>query len=300
MMCLRDYLETPDNRRSFGRFVRHKYGYGHWKASYWFVGPEEGGGADCIELTNRIQAWAETQPNGKYALKCLPDYCSRIQQPLRAVWQRTLCPLISLLGNAGNSPQWVPEAIRNQWPNLRRWEKGFQRDCLARCNAIPGHDTALLELSPLACRNSGAWLWRCLTNTKLADAESYVTRRSFLNWREEGNPRIVERAIAIRRRIQRYKPRFVIFYGMTDTVVAGAVRHVFQLNRPHSSTQTDIQQAQLGETNMLNIYHPNAWTRLTHRRQPEQAYDVAIRHALAVCGYRPGTPDAADYSSCGH
>ncbi len=43
--------------RSLEEFMMHFAGYGNLAAPIWFIGMEEGGGADVAELQRRVDAW---------------------------------------------------------------------------------------------------------------------------------------------------------------------------------------------------------------------------------------------------
>lgn len=122
--------------------ARHFFGYGHWDAPYWFIGPEEGKGPkEAADNTCRVQAWLDL---GKPELCDCCEFHKNIQEQhwhrefpkprLQPTWR----PLILLLKtflqqDSGNSALRVYQ--RSQWGNKNRGE------------------TCIIELSGLAARN---------------------------------------------------------------------------------------------------------------------------------------------------
>jgi hypothetical protein len=45
------------NHALLNDYMKVFYGYGSWKAKYWFVGIEEGGGKTFEEVTRRLDTW---------------------------------------------------------------------------------------------------------------------------------------------------------------------------------------------------------------------------------------------------
>jgi len=66
--------------RLLADFMLRFYGYGSFSAPIWFVGMEEGGGADLAELTDRLTAWDQ---GGRSELEDVAQYHKKI----RVLWE---------------------------------------------------------------------------------------------------------------------------------------------------------------------------------------------------------------------
>jgi hypothetical protein len=279
-MCLINYLQEPRNRDGFENFVEKKFGYGTWNAPYWFVGPEEGGGGNCVELATRIIAWcglagADPDYNGLLNLR---EYCDEIGETRfhgeNARPQRTWNKLLGLLGHPGadnNAPQWYGHGLGN--PD---WRLSFQRDFLAQPGVEPhGRRVALLDISPLASPNADTWLWGCIASEPLRvlmHHYDFESRKRFLLARDEnGKTRLHRRLRVIRDRLgMETSPRLVIFYGVFRD---GALRDCadremcaqFGLRGP--TRRDGPGYALVEETHLFWVYHPVARSRLFNHEQ---------------------------------
>jgi hypothetical protein len=226
-MCLVNYLSQPENRHSFEQFVEGKFGYGAWEAPYWFVGPEEGGGGNCVELTDRLVAWdRHAHDDPQYAgLLNLRDYCKAINQPqflgVGARPQSTWIKLLSLLGQPGTEngpPAWFANEPVAEPGRLGNWKLLFQRRFLCQPDVPPhGRRVALLEISPLPSPKTGVWLWGCIAAEPVEQLhhQEFQSRETFLSAiGDNGATRICKRLETLNNHLHRCHPTFVIFYGL--------------------------------------------------------------------------------------
>ncbi len=152
------------------------YGFGRWKAPYWFIGPEQGQAKDeKDELGPRLRAWEKL---GKPELADLKDFHDQLHPgmwtekgaPLQKTWRKLMLVLFS-----SRPGSFDKEDLRQ-----------YQQTKLGRASEGIG-ETCLLELSGLPA-NSG----------KIArDRESCLDRR------------IARLASAV----ETYKPKLVVMYG---------------------------------------------------------------------------------------
>jgi hypothetical protein len=274
-MCLINYLERRDNRLAFEQFVESKFGYGTWDAPYWFVGPEEGGGDDGAELVQRLIAWSGLAlDNPRYdGLLNLFQYCKEINQPrVLQEDQPTWSKLLSLLGQlppAQGPPRWFAnDAAREpQWRG--GWKGLYQHHFLCQPDVAPhGKRVALVDISPLPSRNSstGAWLWRRIANPPMRQLhhKEFESRTAFLLAENgDGLTRLRRRMNMIRRRIVKFKPKLVIFYGLfreprlRNAVADAMVYHFDHLAPP--DVHHIVRHSTIGGTHLFWIYHPNSW-----------------------------------------
>jgi hypothetical protein len=168
-------------------FTRGFYGYGHFGATYWFVGLEEGGGKSMDEIRQRLSTWAML---GRPALADLHEFHERAgigkwgveRPPLQSTWKQLIRVVLVAEGKPADL-----ETIRT-----------YQRDLLGSRN---GH-TALIELLPLPSPSTAQWLYESAGLEIISDRARYSA--AVLN----------ERIAAIRDLIAAHRPRVVLFYGL--------------------------------------------------------------------------------------
>ena len=123
------------------------YGSGNYSGDYWFVGMEEGGGNDLLQVTNRLNAWIEL---GKTELVDINQFHVKINYPqyfrdpvkLQRTWMQQARIVLASKG--------LPSSILDV--------KAYQRDMLGRHT----EETCLLELLPLPSTSTKVWnyaLW---------------------------------------------------------------------------------------------------------------------------------------------
>ena len=168
-------------------FVHGFYGYGTYRAGYWFIGMEEGGGDTLEEITDRLSAWNEL---GRRELEEVSEFHRKIRKHdlfegharLQPTWNRLIRIVLAAQGQ---------QTDRNR---IRE----YQKTSLGRLDG----DTCLLELLPLPSPSTQHWLYSALSDLPyLVDRRTY--RGQVAEWR----------AAALRDRVARYQPRAVVFYG---------------------------------------------------------------------------------------
>jgi hypothetical protein len=161
------------------------YGYGQWRAPYWFIGPEQGQAPEeDDDLRPRVRAWLKL--GGGELTDCREFHAligekrwHRDRPKLQSTWRPLLLLLMTYLGKSTDR-----DALRN-----------YQRDNWGRLDG----ETCVIELSGLAARNF----------TVPRDRESFRQ----------------ERVAIIRERILQNSPELVVMYGMSEiehwTKIAG-------------------------------------------------------------------------------
>jgi hypothetical protein len=153
--------------------ARDHFGYGHWEASYWFLGLEEGKGRnEAAANTLRAEAWKEL---GKPDLSDCKDFHDQIKDltwhqgkpPLQPTWRPLILLLHSFLGAATHN-----DILRV-----------YQRDLWGRVD----RDTCVIELSGVAAKG----------------LHSPAERNQFQN----------ERIKHIRSMMLKFEPKFIVMYG---------------------------------------------------------------------------------------
>ncbi len=173
--------------RKIDNFIRAAYGFGNLKAPYWFIGLEPGLSRTKPKkrkplIEKRIAAW-----KGK-EIEDIFDYHKRIdvvqwfgsEAKLQGTWAKLIRVLMVLNAKPANTE------------SLRR----FQSDVWGRANS----ETCLLELFPFPCPSTKKKDWEDCYKIERADYEERCRRRRIPHFKAL---------------IRKYRPRAVIFYGVT-------------------------------------------------------------------------------------
>lgn len=169
-------------------FMQGFYGYGSYKALFWFIGMEEGGGGSQEEINQRLANW---NTRGHRELEDVADYHRAFgitrhwDEPvkLQPTWNKLIRVLMSI-----KSLEPSPSDV-----------KDYQRDHLGREN----DETCLLELMPLPSPGTSKWLYG-----DISSLPHLANRRSYF---EEVTP---IRIWHIRSQIVSCYPPLVLFYGL--------------------------------------------------------------------------------------
>lgn len=169
-------------------FISTFYGSGSYSGDYWFVGMEEGGGNDLVQVTNRINAWKDL---GGTELVDIFDFHIRINYPeyftnpvrLQRTWMQQARIVLSSKGLSATLPE----------------VKTYQRDVIGRKRS----ETCLLELLPLPSPSTSVWNYEQWSNLSFLKSRSSY-RDYCIPWRCEH----------IRSQINIHKPKVVVFFGL--------------------------------------------------------------------------------------
>jgi hypothetical protein len=176
------------DNRTLADFIQRFYGYGNYRARYWFVGMEEGGGNTLEEISRRVEAWDE---RGRKELEDVADFHRAIginhlfdnRPKLQPTWNKLIRIILSADGQPCNTD------------TIRTYQKN-------RLGTLDG-DTCLLELLPLPSPNTSAWLYReNSTLPYLIDRAAYRAQVSDL------------RVAHLQDRLSHHHPEAVVFYGL--------------------------------------------------------------------------------------
>jgi hypothetical protein len=204
------------------RFTTTFFGYGSWAAPIWFVGMEEGGGATVAEVTRRLSVWEE---RGQRDLEDLVKYHQAIgitkhlsaDARIQPTWAKMIHVLLGARGLPSNTEQ----------------VRSFQAHDLGRNDG----DTCILELLPLPSPTVRSWLYAQSDVAYLRDRETY---------QQHLLPLRIER---IRARIATYRPRAIVFLGMSY------LEHWQEIAGKQLAVREDIALAR-GNTIFIAARHP--------------------------------------------
>jgi hypothetical protein len=132
-------------------FAHTFYGYGDYKASYWFIGMEEGGASSRQEIESRLSVWDRHR---KPELEDIAVFHNEIgyrryfekRPPLQNAWNKLIRILLSAEGK-----------LLREKTDVARTElvREYQRTSLGR----RGGQSCLLELLPLPSKSISDWLY---------------------------------------------------------------------------------------------------------------------------------------------
>lgn len=173
-------------------YMHNFYGYGNTDSDLWFIGMEEGGIDSVAEMPLRMAVWKN---RGSRVLEDLIDYHHAVgtigisrflgtKPALQPTWKQLIRVLFSIERISFDN-----EYIRD-----------FQRTRLGRLQG----NHALLELLPLPNPSVDPTHWDYHNHSQLPyliDRKSYESRL------------IPHRIAGLRKQIQQYRPRVVVFYG---------------------------------------------------------------------------------------
>jgi len=170
-------------------FMSTFYGSGNYLGDYWFVGLEEGGGNDLVQVSNRLDAWKEL---GETELVDIYQFHTKINYPeyftdpvkLQRTWMQQARIILSAKGQASDT-----ESV-----------KEYQRDTIGRKNS----ETCLLELLPLPSPSISIWHYDDWTSLKFLKNRK-IYRDYCIPWRVKH----------LQSRIYSYKPKIVVFMGLS-------------------------------------------------------------------------------------
>jgi hypothetical protein len=164
-------------------------GYGDFRAKYWLVGMEEGGGGSFEEVARRLAKWeAAGRPElldlrGHHLEGDLTKFVGGSTK-LQTTWSQLIRIVLSAEGRPTDN-----DSVR-----------AYQQHRLGRV----GGETCLLELMPLPSPDAGTWHYREWSmSPDLRSRATYMKRHA--------SPR----ASLLQQRIIDHRPHAVVFYSLT-------------------------------------------------------------------------------------
>lgn len=166
-------------------YAAHFYGYGEYDGDYWFIGMEEGGGDSLDEVNAKLTNWDK---RGQRELEDLAEFHYAIgtvqwfrpHSKIQPTWSKFVRIIL-----AAEDEKLSTESVRC-----------YQTDQLGRKKG----ESCLLELLPLPSPSLGHWHYAHRSQlSQLRNRQTYMDYYA---------PR---RAIHIRQKVQRHKPKAVVF-----------------------------------------------------------------------------------------
>jgi hypothetical protein len=248
-------MMLPHQDDDVSAMARRSYGYGHWDAPYWFIGPEQGMGEheqNNLEQSLRVRARAWKELGCSELIDCRKFHCLiglrrlHCSEPvaLQPTWRPLMLLMMSFLERPSDN-QSLRYYQARRWGSCEPWAK-------------EAGETCVIELSGLAAPNL---------------AENIDTG-TFLN----------ERIGVISDRLRDNPPRLVVMYGRMqmdswNSVATGLSGRQFPVedfapDLPNTNvlrhgptilvcTPAPSRPVKVGERYLVNEY----WTRLGQRLQ---------------------------------
>jgi hypothetical protein len=183
------------------------YGYGSWRARFWFVGYEEPGGDVPEEVAEKINYFYKAQGSDT-------DSLCDIRELYAQVGSRWEGPRAERFANLNDRRFGHDATLHGGWKNLIAFAHGYQNQQLPdlltyqkNLFALPSaHNEALIPLFPLPAHNH-AWYYAWLE----------VPQFPFLKSRGLYEDYIYSKRIThILKNIMVHKPEVVVMYGMDN------------------------------------------------------------------------------------
>jgi hypothetical protein len=194
--------------KSLTHWLESFYGYGSWRARFWFVGYEEGGGDLPEEVAEKFNYFQNSHPTTEATL------CD-IRQLYRHVAIRWEGPKVGMFANRFEY-RFGRDAIQNNvWKNLIAFVHGYLKTELPdfleyqkqKFAQPPAQLEAWIPLYPLPSPHNHAWYYSWLNLPLL----------TFLKSRKLYEEHLYESRIqTILSNIRTYKPEVVLMYGMNN------------------------------------------------------------------------------------
>lgn len=236
------------NAESLQHWINHFYGFGSWKARFWYVGYEESGGDLPEEVAEKLHYFYRVH---KAAVD--PTLCD-IRDLYKEIAFRIEGPRAERFSNFYDH-RFGPKAVQHGfWKNLTAFTFGYQNKKLPdllkyqqKQFAMPSAQEALLYLYPLPAHNH-AWYYGWL------DLPQFPFLKTRSLYEEHVYP---SRITGLLQQVQQHRPELVLMYGMENiNKLKETVQELFPAAKFKSvkAIKNQIPQhhrAELGDTILL-------------------------------------------------
>lgn len=201
-------------------WITHFYGYGSWKARFWFISHEEGGGDLPEEVADKINYFYKPEARTDEGLCDIRDLG-------RHVVFRGDGPKASSFKTMYEHRFDKNAVQHNVWKNLIAFTHGFGNEKLPDMLAYQqqnflspeGQREALIRLFPLPSPHNHAWYYSWLDVPQLPFLKSRALYQEHL---------YSGRIRHVLSNISKHKPEFVLMYGMENiNKLKASVQHFF-------------------------------------------------------------------------
>jgi len=211
-------------------FVKRFLGYGELNSSFWFIGPEAGGGKNLDELHRRAHVWSES---GRQDTEDLQAYHSKLELPAKEDWSKNIQSTWGALIRVFLTFEGVTVTEATD-------VMCFQRDSFGKL----GGNNAILDLSQLSAPSQNKW-------SALDSKIGWLRDRALY----EGQV-LPGRQASIQRKLSEHKDKekVVLFFGSTHRSTWEAISGV----KFEPSGLPSLLCRHSGDTLFAMMPHPNA------------------------------------------
>jgi len=229
-------------------WIDNFYGYGSWDAPVWFIGYEEGGGADYKEVEQKLDYFDINHKNSNG-----PTLCDIRSLHLAVKCHAKYYDTHGELRFTGTHPN--GSKLQGTWGNLIRFVKGY-------CGKIYDSDLeyqktslafpekgneALIELFPLPSPNKQVWYYGWLD---IKDE----TLRPLLKTRKSYEDSLVENRLNSIKKMADQKIeslQIMVFYGISGKV--NAIKDIFKSEGKFEPFKINLSKSDSNNTRIKNI-----------------------------------------------
>jgi len=195
--------------KTLKHWIDNFYGYGSWRARFWFIGYEESGGDVPEEVADKINYFFKAHISTNEGTLC------DVRELYRHVAIRWDGPKADQYANRYEY-RFDSNAVQNSvWKNLIAFTHGYRTEPLPDLLAYQRHtfaspsmrNEALIQLYPLPSPHNHAWYYSWLDIPELGFLKSRTLYQEHLYQR---------RISSILSNIKTYKPELVLMYGMSN------------------------------------------------------------------------------------
>ena len=189
-------------------WIDNFYGYGSWRAPFWFVGYEEGGGEVPEEVADKINYFERVHATSA------DDLCD-IRDLYHHVSVRWDGPKASMFDTLYQYRFDRDATLHGVWKNLIAFTHGYRNEKLPDLLTYQQHsflsmsvaNEALIQLYPLPSPHNHAWYYSWLDLPQLPFIRNRATYEEHV---------YQQRIYYILSNINRYRPEIVLMYGMNN------------------------------------------------------------------------------------
>lgn len=169
-------------------FISGFYGFGSYRAPYWFIGMEEGGGNSFEAVAKQLEVWDRW---GRKELLDVAEYAREMNitrwygdsPKLQPTWKHLMRVALTAEGRPSDK-----EAMRQY--QTAEWGREHGKVCI-------------VELLPLPAPNISSWLYKDISKLR------YLASRKTYRGHVAGS-----RIAHLRGRIKEHRPKAVVLYGV--------------------------------------------------------------------------------------
>lgn len=206
---------------SLKHWIDNFYGYGSWRAKFWFVAYEGGGGDTPEEVAEKLDFFSDV-----HGTAAGPTLCD-IRELYKQLTMDMGGPKADMFKNAYEYRFGSKAVVSGVWKNLVAFIHGYRNEEVpdvleyqkSRLASPKENNEALIQLYPLPSPHNHAWYYSWL------DLPGFGFLKSRAKYEEHVYP---DRIKGLLQSIAKHKPEVVLMYGMNNiNTLKASVLEVF-------------------------------------------------------------------------